>query len=93
MHDRTLQIIREAIRTRNYVMTLHAEEEMNEDDMNIFDVERVLLSGKIIEIQKDKKTAERKYIVEGDTISKEIAVVVSKINNDKKLVIITVYKI
>ncbi len=65
MHDRTLQIIREAIRTRNYVMTLHAEEEMNEDDMNIFDVERVLLSGKIIEIQKDRNTAERKYIVEG----------------------------
>jgi hypothetical protein len=48
MYDRILNRMREAIRTRNYVMTLHAEEEMNDDNLSIFDVERIILTGKII---------------------------------------------
>ncbi|WP_218576675.1 DUF4258 domain-containing protein [Desulfobacter latus] len=93
MHDRILQLMREAIRTRNYVMTLHAEEEMNDDNLTIFDVERIILSGKIIERQKDRRTAEWKYVIEGNDISKEIAVAVSKISVTGKMVIITVYKL
>ncbi|NWH05399.1 DUF4258 domain-containing protein [Desulfobacter latus] len=85
--------MREAIRTRNYVMTLHAEEEMNDDNLTIFDVERIILSGKIIERQKDRRTAEWKYVIEGNDISKEIAVAVSKISVTGKMVIITVYKL
>jgi len=30
--------MREKIRTRQYVMTIHAEEEMDEDGLTIFDV-------------------------------------------------------
>jgi hypothetical protein len=40
--------MREKIRTRQYVMTLHAEEEMNEDGLTIFDVESIVLSGSIV---------------------------------------------
>ena len=40
MYDRILNRMREAIRTRNYVMTLHAEEEMNADNLSIFEQER-----------------------------------------------------
>jgi hypothetical protein len=43
MYERVLRQMREKIRTRQYVMTLHAEEEMNDDDLSIFDVERVIL--------------------------------------------------
>jgi hypothetical protein len=43
-----------AIRNRQYIMTLHVEEEMNDDDLTIFDIERVVLTGTIIERQKDQ---------------------------------------
>ena len=92
MYDRILNRMREAIRTRNYVMTLHAEEEMNDDNLSIFDVERIILTGKIIVRQEDKQMAEWKYLIEGDTISNGMAIVVSKLAITGKLVIITVYK-
>ena len=43
MYDRILKQMRERIRTRQYVMTLHAEEEMADDNLSIFDIERVVL--------------------------------------------------
>ena len=46
-------------------MTLHAEEEMNFDDFTIFDVENAILTGTIIERQKDMHTNEFKYVIEG----------------------------
>lgn len=48
MYERILKQMRERIRTRFYVMTLHAEEEMDEDGLTIFDVERGILTGEII---------------------------------------------
>ena len=92
MYERILKQMRERIRTRQYVMTFHAEEEMADDNLSIFDIERVVLTGKIVERQKDNSTKEWKYIVEGETISADMAVVVSKISITGKLVIITVYK-
>ncbi|WP_353740573.1 DUF4258 domain-containing protein [Desulfoferrobacter suflitae] len=47
--------MREKIRTRQYVMTVHAEEEMDEDGLSIFDVERCILTGEIIARQKDRR--------------------------------------
>ncbi len=38
MYDRMLLQMRDAIRTRNYIMTLHAEEEMDDDSLSIFDM-------------------------------------------------------
>jgi len=50
--------MREKIRARQYMMTLHAEEEMDEDELTIFDVESIVLSGNIVERQKDPATGE-----------------------------------
>lgn len=91
MYDRILKQMRERIRTRRYVMTLHAEEEMTDDNLSIFDVERGILTGRIIERQKDHATAEWKYLVEGETITGNLVVVVAKLSVTGKLVIITVY--
>ena len=93
MYERILKQMRERIRTRKYVMTFHAEEEMDDDNLSIFDIERVVLTGKIVKRQKDKSTKEWKYIVEGKIISTSMAVVVGKLSITGKLVIITVYKI
>lgn len=93
MYEKMLNRMRDDIRTRQYVMTLYAEEEMTDDMLSIFDVERTILTGKIIERQKDHVTEEWKYIIEGETISAGMAVVVVKLSVTGKLVIITVYKI
>lgn len=60
MDDRILKRMREKIRTRQYVMTLHAEEEMADDNLTIFDIERGILTGRIIERQRGRVTAARK---------------------------------
>ncbi len=93
MFSRTLQQMRDKIRMRRYVMTLHAEEEMSDDALTIFDIEEVILTGAIIERQKDRQTAEWKYLVKGATLTENKAVVVAKLSPTGKLVIITVYGI
>jgi hypothetical protein len=40
--------MRESIRKRRYIMTWHAEEEMDEDELTIYDVESVVLTGSVI---------------------------------------------
>ena len=72
-------------------MTLHAEEEMADDSMTIFDIEHVILTGVIIERQRDNISCEWKYLIEGNTIQANIATVVAKISITGKLVIITVF--
>jgi hypothetical protein len=44
-------------------MPLHAEEEMNADDLGIYDIESVILTGEIIKRQKDQASGEWKYLV------------------------------
>ena len=72
-------------------MTLHAEEEMDSDDLSIFDVERVILTGRIIERQKDTETSEWKYLIRGKCIEGQDVIAVSKLSSTGKLIIITVY--
>jgi len=91
MYDRVLRQMREKIRARQYLMTVHAEEEMANDNLSIFDVEHVILTGEIIERQKDRDAGEWKYLVEGGTITGDLAVVVAKLSITNKLVMITVY--
>ncbi len=93
MFERILEEIREKVRLRQYVMTLHAEEEMSDDELTIFDVERCLLTGEIIERQKDSNTGEWKYLVKGHTVADANIIVVLKISPIGKLVFITVYRL
>lgn len=92
MYERILQQIREKIRTRQYVMTLHAEEEMDDDEFTIFDVERAILTGSIMERQADHTTSEWKYVLVGESIHGALVGVVIKLSPASKLVIITVYR-
>lgn len=91
MYNRVLRKMQEQIRTRQYVMTLHAEEEMNDDGLTIFDIERAILTGEIIERQEDHHTGEWKYLVSGSAIDSRLTIVVGKLSVTDKLVIITVY--
>jgi len=91
MFDRILKRMRERIRSRRYVMTLHAEEEMDADGLTIFDVEGGILSGKIVRRQGDEVTREWKYRIRGRTIDGIEVEVIAKLGPTGKLVILTVY--
>lgn len=56
MFDRTLRRMRELVRTSRYVMTVHGHEEMVADHLTVFDVEHCILTGEIVERQKDART-------------------------------------
>jgi Domain of unknown function (DUF4258) len=84
--------MREKVRNLEYVMTIHAEEEMENDALSIFDVENAVLTGEVLERQKDSVTSEWKYLVGGKTLDDDDIIVVAKISLTDKLVIITVYR-
>ena len=84
--------MRERIRNLEYVMTIHAEEEMENDGLSIFDIENAILTGEIVERQKDFETSEWKYLVGGKTLDEEDIIIAGKLSATDKLVIITVYR-
>jgi hypothetical protein len=91
MFEKILNRMREKVRALQYVMTLHAEEEMDSDNLSIFDVEQVILAGQIIERQRDTETSEWKYLIKGQSLEGRDVVAVSKLSSTDKLIIITVY--
>jgi len=93
MFEVILDKMRKKIRSRQYIMTLHAEEEMEDDSLTIFDVESIILTGSIIEHQKDAITAESKYLIRGKSLKNLDTIVVGKLSLTGKLVILTVYRL
>ena len=92
MPSRILAKIRARVRLGQYMMTLHAEEEMDEDGFSIFDVENVLLTGSIVGRQTDRQAKARKYLIEGRTADNtEDLVVVARFGLGGELVVVTVY--
>lgn len=79
MLETVLRRLRTEVRNRRYVVTVRADEEMDEDDLTIFDVESAVLTGKIIEQQRDRRTGERKYVVRGEAVDGRIVGVVGKL--------------
>lgn len=72
---------------------VHAEEEMDNDNLTIYDVEHGILTGEIIEREKDKVTAEWKYRIRGETMDGTEVEEMAKLSPTGKLVIITVYRL
>ena len=92
MYSRILKRMREAVKHRHYIVTLHAVEEMDDDDFSIFDVENCIMRGEIAGRQKENRTSEWKYLVQGATFNERGICVVAKMSITGKLVIITVYE-
>ena len=93
MFDNILHQMRNKIRRGDYVMTLHADEEIDVEELSVFDVERCILTGEIIERQKDRQTSETKYRILGSTISGDLMEVIAKFGPTGRLFIITAYSI
>ncbi|NET61132.1 MAG: DUF4258 domain-containing protein [Symploca sp. SIO2E6] len=91
MFTSVLKSIREKILRQEYVITLHADEEMDDDNLMLTDVEQAILTGEIIERQQDRTTAERKYRIQGYSTDGDLIEVIVKLGLSGKVIIITVY--
>ena len=83
--------VRNLVRSLNYVVSLHAAEELEDDNLTILDLESILLTGDIIERQKDRKTRETKLLVRGQILDGREGQAVVKISLSGFLYVITVY--
>ncbi len=92
MFERIRDKMRELIRSLEYVMTTHGEEEMENDNLSILDIENAVLTVEIVERQRDENTTESKYLVTGKTLDDLDITVVTKFGPTGKLVVITVYR-
>lgn len=92
MTRRVLDRLKEKVRNREYIVTLHAEEEMSDDGLTISDLENIILAGRLEERQLDRVTGERKNVIVGPTCEGQQAAVVLKLGVSGFAVIITVYR-
>ena len=91
MYDRILKRLQQKVRVGEFVITLHADEEMDADELSIVDVEHCILNGRILERQKDPGTGESKYRIRGQTRAGQEMDTIAKFGPTGKLMIITVY--
>jgi len=93
MARRILDQIQAAIRNAEYDMTVHAVEEMAEDELELIDVETAVLNGRLIKAEKDEPRGTR-YTVHG-TGADEITPVgtVGRFTETGRYLIITVYEV
>jgi hypothetical protein len=90
---RTIDRIREKFRLKAYDVTVHAAEEMAEDDLDILDLEQAVLTGQIVRTEKDDPRGP-KYVVEGLATDGETSVgVVGRFSSSERYLIITIYEV
>ena len=87
----TITQLRQLIRTLSYVVSTHAADELDDDNLSILDLESIILTGQSIERQRDRTTRETKYVIQGSTLEGDAGEVVAKVGQGGKLVVITIY--
>lgn len=83
--------IRDLVRALKYVVSLHAAEELEDENLTILDLESIILTGRIVERQKDRETRETKVVIRGRTLDSREAEAVVKVGPTGALYVITVY--
>ena len=93
MPRREVERIREKIRLRQYDVSAHAMEEMAEDGLDIEDVERAMLQGTVVRVERDDPRGAR-YVVHGLAMNGTTPVgVVGRFTSTERYLIITVYEV
>jgi hypothetical protein len=74
-------------------MSVHAADEMAEDNLDILDVEQAILSGRVVRRQKDDPRG-MKYVIEGlATDGTTLISVVGRFLDSERYLIITIYEV
>jgi hypothetical protein len=90
MSRKGIREIRERIRTKNYEITGHAEEEREDDDLSVTDLRSALLTGRVVQILTNDPRGNR-YVVRGKAQDDRAIEVVCRFLASGKLRILTVY--
>jgi hypothetical protein len=90
---RTIDRIRERILLQEYDMTVHAMEEMAEDDLDILDIEQAIFNGRLTRTERTDFRGTR-HTVEGIAVDGQTPVaIVGRFTTTGRYLIITVYEI
>ena len=87
----TIAKLRDLVRAFAYSVSVHAADELDDDNLTILDLEAIILSGSVVEHQRDRITKEVKHVVRGVTLAGEEAECIVKIGPTGRLFVITVY--
>ena len=92
MYPRLLQQIRSLVRQGNYVLSLHAQNEMANDRFTEEDLEGSILNGEIVRRQRDR-IGRPKYVIEGTALDgRGLTAVVQLFQTRQLLVMVTIYE-
>jgi hypothetical protein len=89
----SLTRIRDLVRALKYVVSIHAAEELEDENLTILDLENIILTGRIVERQKDRETRETKVVIRERTLDGREAEAVVKVGPTGALYVITVYRV
>jgi hypothetical protein len=73
------------------VVSIHAAEGLDDDNLTILDLENIILTGQIIQRQRDRETREVKCVIRGFTLDGLEAETIVKLGATGRLVVISVY--
>ena len=86
-----IERIRKKIRSRDYFLSSHAEDEMTEDGFERNDVEKAILGG-FVEKKLTRDLRGTRYRIEGSAEDGRLMHILCRFQEDRSLVIITVYE-
>jgi hypothetical protein len=87
----TIALLRRLIRSSHYLVSIHAADELEDDGLSVLDLENILLTGQIIERQRDRATYETKVVIRGQALHGASCCAVAKLGATGRAIIITVY--
>jgi len=92
MYPRILAKIRALVRRGDYILSVHAENELADENQNEEDLEAAILNGEIIRRERDP-VGRPKYLIEGMTPNKKgLTAVVQYLQTLQLVIVVTVYE-
>ena len=92
MYPRILAKIRALVKQGDYVLSVHAENELADDNLNEQDLEAAILNGVVVRRERDP-IGRAKYVIQGRTLGRKgLTAVVQLFETRQLAVIITVYE-
>ena len=92
MYPRILEQIRALVRRGEYVLSIHAENEMADDGLTDQDLEAAILNGRIVRRERDR-IGRPKYEIEGSALDgRGLTVVAQPFQTRQLVLIVTAYE-
>ncbi|MGZ9188333.1 MAG: DUF4258 domain-containing protein [Candidatus Binatia bacterium] len=80
MYPRILAKIRALVKRGDYILSIHAENELADDKLNEQDLEAAILKGTITRRERDP-IGRAKYVIEGQTLGRKALTAVVQVSN------------